>query len=71
MRVKAIRMGYYGLRRIRVDDIFTLKKDSDFSSKWMEVVEDSPRGGIKGAKKSGLKMPGHEGDVALIDQDSN
>jgi hypothetical protein len=69
MRVKAKRIGYYGLRRMREDDIFTLKKDSDFSSSWMEVVEDSPRGGTKSGKKSGLKMPGHEGDIALIDQD--
>ena len=42
MRVKVQkgRMGYYNHKRRKAGDIFDLKKDGDFSKKWMERVPD-------------------------------
>lgn len=37
MKVQAIRSGYYDLKRKKAGDIFTLKKASEFSEKWMKV----------------------------------
>lgn len=39
MRVRAVRVGFYGLVRRRVGDVFTLDDDGDFSAGWMERVE--------------------------------
>ena len=39
MKVKAIRLGYYGDIRRREDDIFECK-EAHFSKKWMEKVEE-------------------------------
>lgn len=53
MRVKAIKVGYYGIQQRAIGDIFTLKSEKDFSERWMvklsnkkapvadEEVEDS------------------------------
>lgn len=38
MRVKAKRMGWNGERRCREGDIFSIRDESHFSSKWMEKV---------------------------------
>lgn len=36
MKVKAIRDGYYGLKRRKVGSEFNLKNPADFSPKWMK-----------------------------------
>jgi len=35
MKVKALRQGYYGHKRISADEIFNLDKSKDFSEAWM------------------------------------
>lgn len=39
MRVKALQLGYYGERRVRPGDIFTLSRPGDFSYHWMQLVD--------------------------------
>lgn len=39
MKVKAIRMGYYGIKRRRPGAVFTLKDPKDFSANWMEKLD--------------------------------
>lgn len=41
MKVKAIKLGYYGDKRRREGDVFFLKKAEDFSKNWMEKFEGS------------------------------
>lgn len=42
-RVKAVRQGYYNHKRVKVGQVITLEKDSDFSEKWMvELSKESP-----------------------------
>jgi len=49
MRVKAIRPGYYDLRRVKVGDIFDIP-DNLFSDKWMEKLEEKSR--VTGSSKA-------------------
>lgn len=42
MKVIATRMGYYQLKRRRENDVFFLKKESDFRPSWMKVIGDQP-----------------------------
>lgn len=39
VRVKAGRMGYYGLMRRREGTEFEIEKPEDFSEKWMEAID--------------------------------
>lgn len=48
MRVRATELGYYGDRRQREGQVFTLAKPEHFSAKWMEKLD-----GGKGGKKAG------------------
>lgn len=38
MKVKAIKAGYYKLKRRKEGDVFFLNSEKDFSKLWMEVV---------------------------------
>jgi hypothetical protein len=49
MKVKAIRPGYYGDKKRRVGDEFELENTKQFSSLWMESLEEAPQ--TKGRKK--------------------
>ena len=43
MKVQAIQLGYYDNRRRRVGEVFSIKDEVEFSSKWMKKVdEDKP-----------------------------
>lgn len=48
MRVRAIELGYYGDRRQRPGQVFTLTDPKHFAKRWMELVD----------KKSGQKQGG-------------
>lgn len=50
MKVKAIRLGYYGNARRRVGDVFHVESEKEFSKNWMEKVSDKPKPKVKGAK---------------------
>lgn len=39
MKVEAIQLGYYGLLRRRVGEVFEIASDKDFSAKWMQRVD--------------------------------
>jgi len=43
MKVRALRLGYYGDKRRREDAVFFLKDKSHFSEKWMEVIEENAK----------------------------
>ena len=45
MLVEAIRIGYYGNKRIRAGQMFNLKSKEEFSKEWMKDI-----GGKKAAK---------------------
>lgn len=38
-RVRATQLGYYGDKRRRVGDVFTISSEAVFSAKWMEWVD--------------------------------
>jgi len=40
MKVKATKMGFDGMKRIRPGTVFELKDEKSFSSNWMQKVED-------------------------------
>lgn len=40
--VKATNLGYYGLKRRKVGDVFEIEHEKDFSKKWMKKVKDEP-----------------------------
>ena len=44
MRVIATKIGYYGLRRRKVDDEFDIESEAAFSAKWMKKVGVSASG---------------------------
>ena len=46
MRVQATQLGYYGDRRWRPGQVFTLKDSTHFSKKWMKPLDE-----VKNAKK--------------------
>lgn len=46
MRVQATQLGYYGDRRWRPGQVFTLKSSEHFSKKWMKPLDE-----VKNAKK--------------------
>lgn len=39
IKVRATQMGFYNLRRYRQGDVFVISKASEYSDRWMEVVE--------------------------------
>lgn len=41
IKVRAIRLGYYDLKRRRFGDVFTIAGDHEFSTEWMERVAAS------------------------------
>lgn len=47
MRVKAIKLGYYGEKRQRPGQVFTISHEIHFSPKWMIPMDEK-----KGSKKS-------------------
>jgi len=51
MEVKATRLGYYGLRRRRPGETFTIADEKDFSNKWMEKVEPEEKAVEKKPRK--------------------
>lgn len=54
MKVRAIRTGFDGLRRIREGEVFELKPPLKFSEHWMEKVEDDA---TAKKKESGARKP--------------
>lgn len=42
MKVKALRLGYYGNQRVKEGKIFELEGLGDFSHRWMEAVDFEP-----------------------------
>ena len=85
MKVKAIGssdkwVGYYGLKRRRGGDVFTLDKESDFSEQWMEKVpaktpESKPSSfkdlGVADNRKSEAKpdAPEEESESEISDEE--
>jgi len=63
MKVKAIKLGYYGHKRRQEGSVFFLKDKSHFSKKWMEEVEvkaqsksfEGPEGEKQAPKKKASK----------------
>jgi hypothetical protein len=47
MRVKAIKLGYYGEKRQRPGQVFSLSNSKHFSEKWMIPLDEK-----KGSKKA-------------------
>lgn len=48
-KVRALGMGFYGMKRRREGDVFMVKRE-DFSKKWMEPVDKSTPDHITGAQ---------------------
>lgn len=42
IRVRALRLGYYGDIRRRVGDIFNIQDEKHFSTRWMERLDPKP-----------------------------
>lgn len=40
--VKAIGLGYYGLKRRKIGDVFEIEHEKDFSKKWMKKTKEEP-----------------------------
>lgn len=40
MLVRALKLGYYEHKRRREGDLFNLRKEAEFSSSWMELVDE-------------------------------
>ena len=63
MKVKALKLGYYGHKRRHEGDVFFLKDAKDFSKKWMAEVEvkaqgksfEGPEGEAQAPKKAPVK----------------
>lgn len=62
MLVKAIRLGFFGHKRIKEGQFFHLKDEKQFSSIWMEKVEDE-------SSKKQKKQPKKE-EPELVEFDS-
>jgi hypothetical protein len=43
IRVQATELGFYGGRRIRFGDVFTLKSEKEFSERWMRKLKPGER----------------------------
>lgn len=54
MRVRATELGYYGDRRQRAGQVFTLTDPKHFSEKWMEKLDK--KAGSKQSGKSSQKV---------------
>lgn len=55
MKVRAVREGYYRLKRQKPGSIFFLKDEKDFSKKWMKKLEDSKEPKSEEVKKPASK----------------
>lgn len=72
IRVKATRLGYYGIHRRRPGDVFDIKEEKEFSEEWMEKVGPKVKGPAASPAKlsetnrgrAGVKLP-----VQAVDED--
>lgn len=62
MKVRAKKLGYYGLRRRQEGEVFELKDEKFFSETWMEKLESKKKS--KPAKKK--EEPKVEEDLELF-----
>jgi hypothetical protein len=52
IRVRATMTGYYGYNLRRAGDVFTIKNEKAFSSKWMERVSDRAQERVSTAQEA-------------------
>ena len=60
MRVRATKLGYYGLVRRKEGDVFDIESDKDFSKNWMEPV-GPPSAGERAEEKKADTAKGKQG----------
>lgn len=62
IKVRAIRLGYYGLARRKEGDEFVIHGENEFSKNWMEKVDDAqePVAIQEKSKKSKQKLAEQE-----------
>lgn len=63
MRVRAVKLGYYNLKRRKPEVEFDIRSEKEFSSRWMAKVEDE----AASSKKS--KKAVKEVDLPLVEED--
>lgn len=56
MKVKAIQLGYYDMKRRKEGDVFELLDEKDFSKKWMISLEDAKKKVVKKEVKKEEKL---------------
>jgi hypothetical protein len=66
--VRAIRLGYYGHKRRREGEEFSIRNESDFSPKWMERLDDETpeREPPKKKKKQADSIPHFKADDSEV-----
>lgn len=52
MKVKAIRMGFYDLKRKKPGSVFTIKSEKEFSKEWMERLDGLAPASVEPPKAS-------------------
>lgn len=66
MKVKANRVGFFGVKRRKVGDIFNLKDRKEFSKKWMEPIGWLPDGYVRPPKAASKKPKPMDVDDAAL-----
>lgn len=60
MKVKAKKLGYYGNKRRREDQVFHIKSEKDFSEVWMKKLDSESSSPAKKKKKAPSKAKASE-----------
>lgn len=55
IQVKAMKMGYYDIKRMKEGAIFNIRSEKEFSSNWMQKIDDSQKSSKIAATKASSK----------------
>jgi len=66
MKVRAIKLGYHGIKRRRPGDVFDIKSEKEFSPNWMERVDGKAAKAKPKQEEVELEQEASTGDSDVI-----
>lgn len=66
MRVRATRLGVYGVKRMKEGEEFTIQSEKEFSKEWMEKLPEKRRGRAAEPPPEEVETEGEDGEGAEL-----